>query len=111
VIARKYNRKISIFAASSVPDGFGGTLPISVLLGEFWAEVKQNSAFRDNQLGASDIKNNWSFNIRATDKITPGNIDNLFVIYKNNRYAVNDIRHNDELFREINIVANGSSGS
>ena len=107
MIARKYNRKISIYAASSVPDGFGGTLPSSDILGEFWAEVKQNSAFRDNQLGASEIKNNWSFNIRSTDKITPSNIDNLFIIYKNNQYAVNDIRYNDELFRETNIIANG----
>jgi len=111
MISRKYNRKVRVYMASSVPDGFGGTLPISVLLGEFWAEVKQNSAFRDNQLGASDIKNNWSFNIRASDKITPENIENLFIIYKSNKYVVNDIRYNDELFREINIVANGSSGS
>ena len=39
----------------------------------------------------------------------PDNIDNLFIEYRNRKYVVNDIRYNDELFREINIVANGIS--
>ena len=109
MLARKYNRQIKIYQTQSISDGYGGYLPTDVLVGSFWAEVMQNSAFRDNQVGDSDIKNNWSFKIRSTDKITPDNIDNLFIEYRNRKYIVNDIRYNDELFRETNIVANGIS--
>ena len=110
MIARKYNRQIKIYQTQYISDGYGGTLPTDALIGTFWSEVSQNSAFRDNQVGDSDIKNNWSFKIRSTDKITPDNIDNLFIEYRNRKYVVNDIRYNDELFRETNIVANGISG-
>ncbi len=111
MISRQYDKKILIYQTTSTDDGYGGTVPLDVLVGSFWAEVKQNSAFRDNQVGASDIKNNWSFKIRSTPKITPNNIDNLFILYKGIKYVVNDIRYADELFRETNITANGSSGS
>jgi len=111
MLARQYNRKIQIYQTTSTADGFGGTIPTDVLIGSFWSEVKQNSAFRDTQVGASDIKNNYSFKIRSTDKITPSNIDNLFIMYRSKKYVVNDIRYNDELFRETNITANGITGS
>ena len=107
MIARKYNRKIEIWKTESIEDGFGGNLPMDVLIGSFWSEVSQNSAFRDNQVGTSEIKNNWSFKIRQNPTIIP-DIDNLFIIYRNNKYIVNDIRFNDEFFREINIMANGN---
>lgn len=107
MISRQYTRKIQIYQTTSIADGFGGYLPTDVLVGSFWAEVMQNSAFRDTQVGASDIKNNYSFKIRSTDKITPSNIDSLFIMYRAKKYVVNDIRYNDELFRETNITANG----
>lgn len=107
MISRQYTRKIQIYQTTSISDEFGGYLPTDVLIGSFWSEVKQNSAFRDTQVGASDIKNNYSFKIRSTDKITPNNIDSLFIMYRYKKYLVNDIRYNDELFRETNITANG----
>ena len=58
MLSRQYNRKVQIFKTTTVPDGFGGNIATPVLLGSFWAEVKQNSAFRDNSLGKSDIKDN-----------------------------------------------------
>jgi SPP1 family predicted phage head-tail adaptor len=109
--ARLYDKRIKIYVTGSTDDGYGGTIPEEVLVGTFWADVKQNSAFRDTAVGASDIKNNWSFKIRSTPKITPENIDNLYVLYRSAKYVVNDIRYNDELFRETNISANGTSGS
>ena len=109
MMSRKYNRQIKIYQTQSISDGYGGTLSTDVLIGTFWSEVSQNSAFRDNQVGSSDIKNNWSFKMRSSDKITFDNIDNLFIEYRNRKYVVNDIRYNDELFRETNIVANGIS--
>lgn len=111
MLSRQYDKRIKLYTTTSATDGFGGNTVEEVLIGSFWAQIKQNSAFRDNQVGASDIKNNYSFKIRSTPKITPGNIDNLQIEYKSQRYVVNDIRYNDELFRETNITANGISGS
>lgn len=106
MIARKYNRKIEIFKTTTVADGYGGNTVTPVSIGTFWAELKQNSAFRDNSIGKSDIKDNWSFNIRANPVLTPI-LDNLSITYRGINRVVNDIRYNDELFREINITANG----
>lgn len=106
MISRQYTRKIEIYKTTDVPDGFGGNTVQDVLIGSYWAEVKQNSAFRDNSIGKSDIKNNYSFKIRANDNLTL-DIDNLSIVYRGNKYVVNDIRYDDELFRFVNITANG----
>lgn len=106
MISRQYNRRIEIFKTATVPDGYGGNTVTEVSLGEFWAEAKQNSSFRDNAVGKSDIKNVWSFNIR-TNPVIFNDIDNLSILYNGKRYVSNDIRYNDELFREVNIIAHG----
>lgn len=108
MLARQYSRKIAIYKATTVSDGFSGYIASDVLIGSYWAEVKQNSAFRDTSVGASDIKNNYSFKIRANANITPF-IDDLSIVYRGKKYVVNDIRYDDELFRFINITANGTS--
>lgn len=105
--ARQYTRKISIYKTTNVADGYGGNTVSDVLIGSYWAEVKQNSAFRDNAVGKSDIKNNYSFKIRANANLTP-DLDNLSIVYRSNKYVVNDIRYDDELFRFVNITANGN---
>ena len=107
MISRQYTRKIAIYKTTNVSDGYGGNTVSDVLIGSFWAEVKQNSAFKDNAIGKSLIKNNYSFKIRANSTLTP-DIDNLSIIYRSEKYVVNDIRYDDELFRFINITANGS---
>lgn len=105
--ARKYDKRIQFYTTTTVDDGFGGSTVEDVLIGSFWAEAKQNSAYRDNSIGMSDIKNNWSFNIRANQSLMDQS-DNLFIVYLGEKRAVNDIRYNDELRREINIIANGN---
>lgn len=106
MIARKYNRKISIYHTTNVADGYGGNTVTDVLIGEFWAEVKQNSSFQSNNIGKLDIKNVWQFNIRGTNLIQSG-IDNLSIQYNGNKYVVVEVTKSDVLFREISIVANG----
>ena len=106
MISRQYTRKIAIYKTTNVSDGYGGNTVTDVLIGSYWAEVKQNSSFKDNSIGKSDIKNNYSFKIRANSILTP-NIDNLSIIYKGSKYVVNDFRYDDELFRFVNITANG----
>ena len=106
MISRKYTRKIKIYKTESISDGYGGNTVSDVLIGSFWAEVKQNSAFKDNSLGKADVKSNYSFKIRANINLNP-DIDNLSIIYREVKYVVNDIRYDDELFRFVNITANG----
>ena len=106
MISRQYTRKIAIYKTTNVSDGYGGNTVTDVLIGSYWAEVKQNSSFKDNSIGKSDIKNNYSFKIRANSTLTH-NIDNLSIIYKGSKYVVNDFRYDDELFRFVNITANG----
>jgi len=105
MISRQYTRKVSIYKTETVEDGFGGNTVNDVLIGSFWAEVKQNSAFKDNSIGKSDIRNNYSFKIRSNSILTP-DLDNLSIVYKGLKYVVNDIRYDDELFRFVNITAN-----
>lgn len=109
MLARQYSRKIEIYTTTSIPDGFGGSVVSDVLLGSFWSDVKQNSAFRDNAVGQSNIKDNYSFKIRANDSVLNPEIESLSIVYRGKKYVVNDIRYDDELFRFINITANGSS--
>lgn len=110
MISRQYTRKIAIYKTTTVADGYGGNTVTDVLIGSYWADVIQMSAFKDNAIGKSDIKNNYSFKIRANSNITT-DIDNLSIVYRSKKYVVNDIRYNDELFREMNIIANGIEGS
>jgi len=107
MLARQYSRKITIYKTVNVPDGYGGNTVNDVLIGSYWAEVKQNSAFKDNSIGKADIKNNYSFKIRASLKLDM-DINNLSIIYNGLKYVVNDIRYEDELFRFLNITAHGN---
>jgi len=107
MISRQYTRKIAIYKTTNVSDGYGGNTVSDVLIGSYWAEVKQNSSYKDNTIGKSLLKDNYSFKIRANNNITP-DLDNLSIIYKSKKYVVNDLRYDDELFRFINITANGN---
>jgi len=107
MIARQYSRKIAIYKTTNVSDGYGGSTVSDVLIGLFWAEVMQNSAFKDNNIGKSLIKDNYSFKIRANANLSI-DVDNLSIVYRSRKYVVNDIRYEDELFRFINITANSN---
>lgn len=107
MISRQYTRKISIYKTTNLSDGYGGNTVSDVLIGSYWAEVKQNSSYKDNTIGKSLLKDNYSFKIRANNNIT-SDLDNLSIIYKSKKYVINDLRYDDELFRFINITANGN---
>ena len=106
MIARELSRKVEIYKTENVEDGFGGYTIDDVLIGSFWANVKQASSFRDNANGGSYIKDNYSFKIRNNSTIDIDR-DNLSIVYRNEKYVVNNLEYDDELFRFINITANG----
>jgi head-tail adaptor len=106
MIARELSRKVEIYKTESVEDGFGGYTIEDVLIGKFWANVSQISSFRDNTNGGSYIKDNFSFKIRNNSTINVDK-DNLSIVYRGAKYVVNDVQYDDELFRFVNIIANG----
>jgi SPP1 family predicted phage head-tail adaptor len=106
MVSRQYSRKVSIYKTTTVEDGFGGNTVTDVLIGCYWAEVKQISSFRNTSIGETVIKNNYSFKIRANAHIAP-DVNNLSIVYRNQKYVVNNIEYDDELFRFVNITANG----
>jgi len=67
MISRQYTRKIAIYKTTNVSDGYGGNTVSDVLIGSYWAEVKQNSSYKDNAIGKSLLKDNYSFKIRANN--------------------------------------------
>lgn len=106
MLSRKYNRRIAIYKGDGTPDGYGGNTLTDVFVGNFWADVKQLSAFKDNSLGKSDIKNAYSFKIRSNSVLNNIIVDNLKIQYRNQFYVVTEFRYDDELFRFVNITAN-----
>jgi hypothetical protein len=106
MIARVLTRKIEIFKTETVDDGFGGLVLEEIYVGKFWAAISQNNSFRDNTIGGNYIKDNYLFRVRSNDLIQV-NKDNFFVVYKTKKYYVNEISYDDDLFRFINITANG----
>lgn len=106
MLSRQYTKQVEIWTQIDVPDGYGGNTSAAAALGTVWAEIKQLSSTRDNTLGQADIKTTYSFKVRANPNINPFATE-LSIIYKGNRYMVNDIKYDDENFRFVNLIANG----
>jgi len=106
MLSRQYTKKIRIDSIQLNADGYGGNTTSPVVLGSFWAEVKQLSSFRENQSGSGDMKNTYSFKVRANPAFS-NQSDNLSILYKNQRYISSDITYDDENFRFVNIIAHG----
>lgn len=107
MIARQYNRKIDVYKTDMVPDGYGGNTVTDVLIGSFWAEVKQNTSYTDNAVGDAILKASYTFKIRANSILNP-DFGDMSIIYRGVRFMVNSIVYADELFRELTITAIGS---
>jgi SPP1 family predicted phage head-tail adaptor len=105
MISRNYTRLVAFYRTSNIDDGFGGNTVSDVLIGSYWAEVKQLSSFNDTAQGKDVIKNNYSFNIRVNSFIEPY-LNNLSIVYNGQKYVVNNFEYSDNLFRFIKITAN-----
>ena len=106
MIARQYSRKIILKEATSVADGFGGFVTTDVVLANVWAEVKQNSAFKDGNQGTNDLKNSYTLKIRNNSAFD-GKLDNISIEYKGQQFGVSSWEYDDELFRFVTILATG----
>lgn len=106
MIARKYAKRIEIYKTTTLSDGYGGNTSAAAFVMTAWAEVKQNSSFRDNTVGNNEMNKTFTFKFRANPLITPESV-NISITYKGQRYNANDITYEDENFRFIKIIANG----
>ena len=106
MIARQYSRKIILKEATAVADGLGGFVTQDVVLASVWAEVKQNSAFKDGNQGTNDLKNSYTFKIRNNPTFD-GKLDNISIEYKGQSFGVSSWEYDDELFRFVTILATG----
>ncbi len=106
MIARQYSRKIILKEATAVSDGFGGFVTTDIVLANVWAEVKQNSAFKDGNQGTNDLKNSYTFKIRNNPAFD-GKLDNISIEYRGQQFGVSSWEYSDELFRFVTILATG----
>ena len=106
MLSRQYSRKIILKEATAVSDGFGGFVTTDVVLANVWAEVKQNSAFKDGNQGTNDLKNSYTFKIRNNTTFD-GKLDNISIEYKGQQFGVSSWEYDDELFRFVTILATG----
>lgn len=104
--ARKYNEIIKIYSVSVIPDGFGGAVASNEsIIREFWAQVKQESVFKDTAQGHDISKINYVFNIRAT-KLLASDSKLFYIIYRGVKYYPKGLpKYTDALRREISITA------
>lgn len=106
MLSRQYSRKIILKEATAVADGFGGFTTIETVLATAWAEVKQNSAFKDGNQGTNDLKNSYTFKIRNNPAFD-GKLDNISIEYRGQMFGVSSWEYSDELFRFVTILATG----
>lgn len=106
MLSRQYSRKIILKESTAVADGFGGFTTNETVLATVWAEVKQNSAFKDGNQGTNDLKNSYTFKIRNNPTFD-GKLDNISIEYRGQQFGVSSWEYDDELFRFVTILATG----
>ena len=104
MIARSYDKRVSIYTEQEVPDGFGGFTTEKVFVRKVWAKVSTKSAgYKFQQFGLNEFKNPVIFSIRAKINL---NIDEKnFIRYKGKDLIIKGIEEVNLEGIEINIMA------
>jgi SPP1 family predicted phage head-tail adaptor len=106
MLAREYNKRISVYQVESIPDGFGGNTVVKTVLAESWAKlVNQNTSIqqRATGLGITDLYEPLIFKLRYRNDL-PYNGRNLYLSYQGEDYVIKSITDNNEFHREIEIL-------
>ena len=104
MIAREYNRRITVNEYTVTSDGFGGyTVSSSVYL-EAWAKLVNPSSNRATELGLSDLYNSLVFRVRYNEELVNGRKFSLS--YLDKEYNIVGITDVDQFHRELEIVCN-----
>ena len=108
--ARKYNKRVSFYQTTTVPDGYGGFTVSDSLIATSWCEIKtvsNNSRFnqRITNLGITDPNNAIIIQLRHRNDIDYSAI-NQYVLYRNVKYVIQNAPVNIDLEGvDIEIIA------
>lgn len=94
MIARKYNKLISIWKTTNAPDGYGGNTVTDALVYSVWANVDTKRAYRQNENGQNDNFVQIVFTIRNRYDIALSVKDN-FIKYNGLVYNIDSILNMD----------------
>jgi len=105
MIAREYNKRISVYQVEEVPDGYGGYTVQKTILSESWAKLVNGSTAnqRATTLGITDLYEPLLFKLRARLDL-PYNGRNLSLSYQGEDYVIKSITDVSEFHREIEIL-------
>jgi SPP1 family predicted phage head-tail adaptor len=102
MIAREYNKRITVNVYTDVSDGFGGYLSSSAVYMEAWAKLINPSSNRATDLGLSDLYNSLVFRVRFNEDLL--NARQFSLSYNGGEYTINGITDVDQFHRELEIV-------
>ena len=103
MLAREYNKRVSIYQTTKVPDGFGGNTVAEVLLFSSWAKLETNGVgYKAKDFGLQEFNDPLLFKVRFRHDFDY-NSRTMFLTYKNDRYIIQGIRNSDEADIELEI--------
>lgn len=105
MIAREYNKRITIIEVSVVQNEFGGNETGEVELFSSWAKIVTNSAgYKAKDFGIDTFERPVIFNFRyRNDFQYQGRT--LYISYKGSKYIIKGIRQINEAGIEVEIIA------
>jgi len=103
MIAREYNKRISVYEVTLISNPFGGNTPTETLLFTSWAQLITNGVgYKATDFGLDTFENPLLFKVRyRNDFKWQGRT--LFVMYGNNKYIIKGIRNINEANLELEI--------
>ena len=103
MIAREYNKRVSVYDVELVSNPFGGNTPIETLLFTSWAKLETNGVgYKAVDFGLDSFENPLFFKVRyRNDFKWQGRT--LFVLYRNERYVIKGIKNVNQANLELEI--------
>lgn len=104
MIARDYNKRITINEYVRTSDGFGGEVTSidEAEIIDTWAKLVNPSSNRVTDLGLSDVYQSLVFKVRYNGSLI--NVRDRSLIYNGQEYVINGITDVEMMHREMEIV-------
>lgn len=105
MIAREYNKRITVIEVNTVQNEFGGYETAETELFSSWAKIVTKSAgYKATDFGITDFERPVIFNFRyRNDFQYQGRT--LYIEYKGSKYIIKGIRQINEAGIEVEVIA------
>lgn len=105
MIAREYNKRITVIEVLTSQNEFGGTVTDEVELSKSWCKIVTKSAgYKATDFGIDTFERPVIFNFRyRNDFEYQGRT--LYIVYKGSRYVIKGIRQVNEAGIEVEVIA------